>query len=376
MKDELTLKDFWLFFKDNKKIIFLIALLFSLIGIGLVGMDYFASESEEDPATEETFTDLSPEEFAELEDLPFEMISDDDIALIQDYQDHTAYSFMIYVMNESGEPVGNLSMMRALFRHEDVVNQAAQIIGEEITPDPVLAVNIESFGDEGLFELQFGRIDRESSEELAGAYYQILEEGGIFALNDLNVSIYEEAPIPVRPIIDEDDEREDAPSVTHSPRAFIRNAVIVGGGTFVIGIFMGVFISLAKLLISKKVSSLYDYVREDSDKVVRLSHLRHVTSDKKIEKAIKNIAFPKANRKLVLHEQEFDKELLSTLQKGIHESVGNLDQILFEIDFSDVNEEFDEVIILTKTNETTKDWYNNQRVQLRGYRYPTKIIQF
>lgn len=378
MKDELTLKDFWLFLKDNSKIILSVAIIFSFIGVLFVGIDYFTASESDEPVEDddEIFAELSQERFEELQELPFEMISDDDIELIQDYQDQTAYSFMIYVMNDAGEPVGNLSMMRALFRHDEVVEQASQIIGEEVTPDPILSVNIESFGDEGLFALQFGRIDRESSKELAEAYYQILEGGGVFALNELNVTIYEEEPIPVRPVIDEDDERLDAPSVTHSPRALVLNSVVMGGATFVIGFFMGVFISLAKLLISKKVSSLYDYVREDSDKIIRLSHLRHVSSKQSKEKAIKNIAFPKSDTKLVLHEDTFDNDILSSLQKGIHESVGNLDQLIFQTDFSDIDKEVDEVIILTTTNETSKDWYNNQRVQLRGYRYPVKVIQF
>lgn len=378
MKDELTVEDFKLFVKDNLKLILTTSMLMAIAGILLVWMNYRAS-TPQDSATDvesEMFEGLSRERFEELEELPFDLISDDDVELIQAYQTNTAFGFMIFVTNEAGEPVGNLSMMRALFRHDNVVERASEIIGEPVTPDPILSVNIQSYGDEGLFGLQFGRADRELSEELAQAYYQIVQEEEIFALNQLNVSIYEDSPIPVQSITDEDDESSDAPAVTHSPRALIRNATIYGIGLFIVGLVVGLITALLKLLLSKKVSSLYDYVREDTDKIVRLSHLRHVSNEDRIAKAVKNLAYPRKERKLVLHEDHFTKDLLTLLQSGVYEISGDIDKLIFETDFSHVKQEIDQVIILTKTNETEKDWYNNQRVQLKGYNYPVKVIQF
>lgn len=372
MKDELSIKDFWIFLKNNSKVIFFSTIAVTLLALGYVAIVFLNSELSDTGVENEQVDEIdtaSLEEYKLLEEVPFDLMTESEVVFMQNYLKDRAYRFMFFLTNENGEPFGNLNMMRAIFRHPDVVSQAEEIIGEELVPDPTLSVNILSYADSGLFELNLGRETDELSEELAHAYYQLLENDEIAVLSDFNVTLFEDVPIPLSQL-EEVEEVEESVTVERSRSLLIRNVILFS----IIGVFGGLLIGLGisffKMLTSKNISALFTYENDFTDKIVRLNHLSN--ANEIVEKANQNIIYPKNQSKLILVDENQQERTLKILDDLIKEE--NI-TVLNDISQLNTTKIIDEVIILSELNNSRKDWYNNQRVQLNGYSIPIKIIQ-
>lgn len=367
MNDELTIKDFWLFIKDSKKIIGLTILSVTLLLLGYSLLNFFTSsrvEEAEPVETEETI----PTSYEELEEVPFELMTTSEVVYMQDYLEEKAYKFMFFVKNTNDEPIGNLNMMRAIFRHERVVEQVEEVLGERLFPDPTLSVNILSFADSGLFQLQLGRVNNEASERLAQVYYDLIENGEIEVLNEFEVTLFEDSPIPLTHLVTE--EEVDETIVTERNNVLlIRNLVMMSIVGIAAGLLLGIAVAVLLSYLSKYVSHIYIYENKFNDKIVRLNHLSDNEETK--GKLNQNILYPKNSKKLVLIDQHS--------LDGTKTNIGELssEDILVRNDFSELatDQDIDEVIILSQLHKTRKAWYKNQRVQLSGYAFPVKIIQ-
>lgn len=374
MKDELTLKDLWLFIKNNLKLILLTVVSLLIVMIGFLLFNYFVAgdtRSTVDQTAEEMEENPSTEDFDRLTEVPFELLNDREITFMQDYVEENAYRFMFFVETENNEPVGNLNMMRAIFRHQNVVEMIEANLGEQLTPDPRISINVVSYADSGLFELQLGRTTRESSEELADVFYNMLLNNDIAVLNQFDITLFEDAPIPlVEPVRVE--EVDDDLVVERDNAALLRNLVLYLVAAVMGGLLLGILIAVVKMYFTKTITPLYNYERNFTDRIVRLNHL----SDKEktsVHKAIKNIIYPKQSMKLILinkNLQDKAKEVINRVQLEPNVKILN--------DFSemDQSELIDEIIILSEVNITPKQWYSDQRVQLAGYSIPVKVIQF
>lgn len=375
MKDELTIKDLYLLIKNNIKVLSVsIVATVMLASLYVVISNINSDDANQESVEEQQLGSISEETFEELANMPVEYMNDREITSMQEYLEESAYRFMFFVENENGEPIGNLNMMRAIFRHESLVEQVEEIIGEELTPDPVLSVNIVSYADSGLFELQLARDTHEASEELANAYYQIVSEGEISVLNQFEISMFEDAPIPLNDFIEEDEESlETSPERRY--REWIRDGILYGLAGLVIGTFIGLSIIALKVLFTRNITELYNYEESFNDRIVRLNHLKQVNEEKIISQAYKNILYPVGSNKVILIQKNIESKLaqetLGKLQEGAQQIV-----VLNDMSEIESSTKVDEVIILTAVNETFKEWYKDQRLQLKGYDFPVKVIQF
>lgn len=374
MKDELTIKDFLLFLKDNLKLIFTSVAIMIVLLFGFLVFNFFSQQGgtpTESLETSEEQIDSLDEEFSRLAEVPFELLNTREVTFLQDYVENTAFRFMFFVENESGEPIGNLNMMRAIFRHENIVDQIEDKIGEQLTPNPVISVNVLSFADSGLFQLQLGREDRESSEELAQVMFEMVENNEIPVLNQFNVSIFEETPIPLREII-EPDEYDDTAVADRNTSGLIRDVIIYSVMGIFAGLFVGILAAIIKMYQSKKITALFNYERDFTDKIVRLNHLNDA-EESIYTKAKQNVIYPTGLKKLLLVDNQPQKKVEEFIK-----TVNQENDILIANDFSEINNNYlvEEVIIITEVNKSLKQWYNNQRIQLNGFNIPIKIIQF
>lgn len=369
MKDELTIKDFLVFLKDNLKLILgsmgiLLAVIILLFTVNFILPD--ASEPVE-PSSE--VSESSTENYERLAEIPFELLTEREVRFLQDYVEATSYKFMFFVENENGEPVGNLNMMRAIFRHQNVIDGIEERLGEELTPDATISINVVSYADSGLFELQLGRKTREESEVLAQELYEMISNNEIPVLNQFNVTPFEDQPIPLTELV-EVDEVDETVVVERNNMEIIRNGIIY----LVVGLFggvvIGLIIAIIKMVFSKKISALFNYEKDFTDKIVRFNHIKG--SENLEDKIKQNIIYPINQQKLVIFESvpsAKTKKMIDNLDMEKNTTIVN--------DFSDINQSdtFDEVIIISEVNETSKQWYHNQRLQLNGYELPIKIIQ-
>lgn len=370
MKDELTVKDFYLFIKDNLKLILTTMLLLLALLMVIFAADFFSADSSE--STEETseMSDSNTENYERLAELPFELLTGREVTFLQDYVEETSYKFMFFIDNTNNEPIGNLNMMRAIFRHPNVVERIEERIGEELTPDPTISINLVSYADSGLFELQLGRQTTEESQLLAQSLFEMIENEEIPVLNQFNITLFEDNPIPLTEPI-ETDEVDETIVVERNNVELVRSAVIYLVIGVVGGLILGAAVALIKMIFTDKITALFNYEKEFTDRIVRFNHMK-VDNKELFEKIQQNIIYPKQQKKLVIYDTEQLDNSIDLIDKIRDEE--NVEVIK---DFSDLDQSklFDEVILVTEVNTTSKKWYNDQRLQLSGYTLPVKVIQ-
>ncbi|WP_368646139.1 hypothetical protein AB4027_04445 [Alkalibacterium putridalgicola] len=373
MKDELTLKDLYRFLVDNIKIIISTVAVTSIMAIVfavLSNLDLDDSETVDTTPIENPRL-ISEKRYEEYAQWPVELFSEPQIRQMQAYLLPKAYKITFYAEHEDYEPITNTTFMREVFRNNDVLNYIEDNLNADLTPDIDFAVHIENLANSGVYELHFQRGTQEESLELAYIVMDAIEEGVIPVLENKNVYFVEDEP----ELVEEDYSNFEEDTTVESGfsiGSFIRDIVLFGIIGIAAGTVIGIIIALLGIIMSKQVTALYDYVRKDTDKVVRLNHLRNVGPEERMQKGLTNINTPLVNTKILLYDEETENEWT--------ELFGHFKSNISKYkDFSNINEELrniDEIIILSKVNRTSKDWYNNQRVQLNGYNIPIKIIQF
>ncbi|WP_028273540.1 hypothetical protein [Atopococcus tabaci] len=374
MKDELTIRDFYYFLKDNLKIILGSMILLALaIGGYVIYAHMTADTSEEQTASpiEMRSPALSEERFAEMAEWPLEVYSEPQIRAMQEYLLPRAYKLTIYAEHENYEPIANTTFMREVFRNDTVLEYVEAELGEKLTPAIEFSIHIENLADSGVYELHFQRGTREESLELGRIVMNAIEEDVIPVLENKTVYFVEDEPEVLMPDYS-DQYSTDADSGTAPAGVIVRDVVLYAAIAAAVGGIVGILLALLINALDKKITPLYDYIRKETDKVVRLNHLREVDREKQIEKGLKNINMPKEEHKVVLYDEVTEnewKDLINKFDKNV-----SIYTDFAQIDPKMVN--INEVILLSRVNKTTKNWYNNQRIQLNGYDVPVKIIQF
>lgn len=370
MKDEIKFRDLLQFLIHNKKIIISTIIVTTLAAISFVIYDHLTVE-EPSPNTSsiERANLISEERFEEMSEWPLEFFTEPQIRQMQEYLLPHAYKLSIYVEHENHEPVANTTFMREVFRNVKVLEYIESELGEELTPAIEFAVHIENIGNSGIYELHFQRGSLEESLELGYIVMDAIDQGIIPVINNKNIYYIDQEPqVLVR---DFTDYEFNGTTGGLSLRQFARDSIIfsiIGVGA---GLILGLLIALLNLAADKRISALFDYAREESDKIVKLTHLYKNERGQMLEEAKININIPYRQKKIVLYDKATEDDFES-LFTTFSENVAKY------TDFTDIpaeTESIDEVIILTKLRETNKKWYENQRVQLKGYSVPVKIIQ-
>lgn len=373
MKDELTIKDFSKFFMDNIKLIMGTIIMFTLtVGIFVT---YFQFNKENSGFQAESSVNLTKppfdeERYEEMAQWPLELYSESQIKQMQEYLLPHAYMISIYVEHENHEPIANTTFMREVFRNDEIQEYIENQLDEKLTPAIDFAIHIENLGNSGVYELHFQRGTKEESLELAQVIVQAIESNEIPVLNNKIVEIISDEPsLVVKDYSEYLDSGLEKGKI--SLGSLIRNLLVYSILASVVGLIVGLVFSLVKMLFSKRISSLFNYEWDFTDRIVRLDTLS-LKDDEILEKSIQNILYPSSNKKLILAENlnsEKYKKLFTELQKEKN--------IIIKSDFSELEKDqlVDEIILLSTVQKTTKSWYKSQRTQLSGYNKSIKVIQ-
>lgn len=373
MRDELKFKDFYRFLIDNKKTIVSTIVVTLIMGLAFAGLSNLGLDDSDTVNTKpvESSKLISEEKYEEYAEWPIEQFTDPQIKQMQAYLLPKAYKITLYTEHEDYEPITNTTFMREVFRNNDVIDYIEENLDENLTPNVDFAIHIENLGNSGVYELHFQRGSQEKSLELAYTVMDAIDQDVIPVLKNKNVYFVEEEPELVQQDYS-DSENEITDNFNFSIKSLIKDVIIFGLIGIILGTIVGISIALLGLVTSKNVTALFDYAQKDSDKVVRLNHLKQVDQKEYLNKGLININTPTIKSKVVLYDEK-TKEAWNDLFARLKPNVSKYN------DFANVSSEIkdiDEVIILSKINETSKAWYNNQRVQLNGYNIPIKIIQF
>lgn len=349
-----TLKQTKEFLQDNKKTIIGTALALVLLYALAIAYTLFSDDKVEeikkiDPAT----------------GLELQLITDTEYkALLED-----AVRFDFYVENTEGYAFTNFNLLEAVLLSPEVY-EAIDSVEPIVATDAIEAmeegdipanymIDVDTDNETSELHITVGTGNEAKNEAIATLLYEAVQEATIpffenkstYLLSEPHVVQLEKGPEPT-------DETGNTSMLLY---------LVMAAGLFIGGLLLGVLFGFLRLFFKKEITDVFNYRMSDDDIVLDLSH----TIDADQEAALAHgIQHPAATRKLILSEEH----LSPSVQKRLEQMEGAPYIFAQSILSADPLLHFDEVILVSRKNGTTKDWYKNQRTQLENYATPIKII--
>lgn len=349
-----TIKETKRFLQDNKKTILGTAIAAVILYALAIAYTLFSDDKVED------IKEIDPATGLELQ-----LITDAEYeALLGD-----AVRFDFYVENTEGYAFTNYNLLEAVLLSPEIyetINSVEPIVAtdeieamEEGAIPANYMIDVDTDTETSELHITIGTGDEAKNEAIAALLYEAVQAGTIpffenkstYLLSEPHVVQLEKGPEPT-------DEGGNTSLLLYA---------VMGVGLFIGGILFGLLLAFFRLFFKKEITDVFNYRMSDEDTVMDLSH---TTSAEQEELLAHSIQHPAASRKLILSE-----EVLSpTLRKRLEQMDGTPYIFAQSVVSADPLLHFDEVIIVSRKNGTTKDWYKNQRTLLENYATPIKII--
>ena len=354
MKNLPTMKETKAFMQDNKKTIIgtalAIVVLYALaIAYTLFSDDKVEEIKEIDPAT----------------GLELQLITDAEYeALLED-----AVRFDFYVENTEGYAFTSFNLLESVLLSPEVyemIHSVEPIIAteeieamEEGDIPANYMIDVATNYDTSELHITVGTGDEAKNEVIATLLYQAIQEGtipffankSVYMLSEPHVVQLEKGPEPT-------DESGSASALLY---------LVMGAGLFIGGLLLGMLVAFFRLFFKKEITDVFNYRMSDDDTVLDLSHTIAAEQETALAHGIQH---PAAARKLILSEES----LAPTVQKRLEQMAGAPYVFAQSVLAADPLLHFEEIILVSRKNGTTKDWYKNQRTLLENYATPIKII--
>lgn len=357
-----TLKDVVSFIKDNWKIIALT----TIAGVILYGIGV-------------AYTNYSNEKATSEEAVQGESNNSGNLVLNQKERDDLQkkrVSFDFYVENEDGTPFVNYNLLKELLTTDDVSKLIEDKTEIAIEPTPKQAINVTLDSTSNILEVSVGTGSFKSNKLISNALYDAMKNGDIQFFN--NKHIYISTP----PYKNENSIAENEGTITvDSMGISSKKLVIYGALAIIISMIVGVIIAVIHSMTRKEISDTFTYGYKEDDILLNFTNKKNSSIEEKNRLMIHAVLHPKKVTKLILSELALNEQIKNELENQLNVSSQELDvqptNIVIAQDLSEVNPliQIDEVNILLNNKETTKNWYKNQRNQLKNYNAPVKVIQ-
>ena len=351
------------FFKVNKKLIGISIVGFLTVFLALFGYNLLSSDSE---ILEPEY--LSQEEVVEILEREPEDVSASELDQVKEALGHDRYTFKVLVEKESQEFMNNQAVLTNIMISEDVVSMIEERSGVAIEPEAIQSIGVASEND--ILRVVIGTADVADNEKIANAYYDVITNQELPFLEDKTVYAMDDEPF-----LEEEQSWFDLAGTQLAELSTTAIAVTIIGG-IILSMIVAVLIAILKSVFQKKVPVSYKLEKDAKDKVVYLTKLASVSE----EQYLNNLAFaienPTSKKKLVLSQQVLPTKLSKKLsQKAVSGQQTKL-TIADEVSNTNPSYTYDEVVILVKQNQTDKDWYKNQRIQIEKLDAPVTIVQY
>ena len=354
MKNLPTMKETKGFLQDNKK---------TIIGTALAIVVLYALA-----IAYTLFTDGKVEEIKEIDPatgLELQLITDSEYkALLEN-----AVRFDFYVENTEGYAFTSFNLLESVLLSPEVyemihsvepivASDAIEAMEEGDIPANYM-IDVDTDYDTSELHITVGTGDEAKNEAIATVIYQAMQAGAIpffanksvYMLSEPHVVQLEKGPEPT-------DESGSASALLY---------LVMGAGLFIGGLLFGMLLAFFRLFFKKEITDVFNYRMSDDDTVLDLSHTIAAEQETALAHGIQH---PAAARKLVLSEEP----LAPTVQKRLEEMEGAPYLFAQSVLAADPLLHFEEIILVSRKNGTTKDWYKNQRTLLENYATPIKII--
>jgi len=354
MKNLPTLKETKAFLQDNKKTIIGTALALVILYALAIAYTLFSDDKvkeikEIDPAT----------------GLELQLITDAEYDALRE----GAVRFDFYVENTEGYAFTNFNLLEAVLLSPEVfgaINAVEPIVAtdaieamEEGDIPANYMIDVDTDYDTSELHITVGTGDEAKNEAIATLLYDAIQEETIpffanksaYLLSEPHVVQLEKGPEPTN----------------ETGNTSLLLYLVMGAGLFIGCLLFGMLVAFFRLFFRKEVTDVFNYRMSDEDTVLDLSHTTAAEQETALAHGIQH---PAATRKLILSEEQLPaavKERLEQMADAPYvfaQSVLSADPLL----------QFDEVVLVSRKNGTTKDWYKNQRTLLENYATPIKII--
>lgn len=341
MKDLPTIKQMKKFFKDNLKTIFATAGVCLVLFFGAVGYTIYSNDAALKRVESVTGKEITPITGAEYSKL-----------------NKNKVRFLFFVENEEGNLFANPNLFESILLSDDVLAEsgAEALIPKGVAPEFVIDVTYDDVTS-GLF-VTVGTGDYNTNLALANLLYETVSTDKLGFFDNKDVYMLTE-PEKVSKKLE---------SLTDA-NISVMEYVVYGVAVLILSVIMGLFIAAVRMVTNKEISDGFSYKYAEDDLVMDLTEMGgEVNQPLALVQAIRH---PAKDTKLVLAQRLDAKELQEKLitKEGTGKFIVKNDILEVSADTH-----FDEIIIISEKNQTTKQWYKNQRIQLENYHSPIKII--
>lgn len=340
MDARLFFKQVKIFLNENKKMIFITACSILVISIAVQVLAFFImnNNEENDNMSENMAYTHSFEIYLEQNNVGQFTNAD----LLEDVLNKK------YIITEI-ENYANLNL-QSILDSSDNTNESNESLD-------LNRINVEKHPSTNIMMVSFGVGSKEENLKIAEAYYEWLNTTQFPFFEDKQIYFMSE-PEAIETI--------EITSVTE-PLNFTRVIILTVASLFA-GILLGIILSFFKAILSKKIMYGFSYHWNEKDTFLILDS---VLSTRELENSI---IYPNIGNKIILSEKKIDNDIVKTINQLTLEK----SSLFFDTNVHHINPSLnvDEFVFIIKRKETSKEWYQIQRKQLKNYTNSlVKIIQ-
>lgn len=354
MKNLPTMKETKEFLQDNKKTIVGTALALVILYALAIAYTLFSDDKVEE------IKEIDPATGLELQ-----LITDSEYeALLED-----AVRFDFYVENTEGYAFTNFNLLEAVLLSPEVY-EAIDSVEPLVAADEIEAmeegdipanymIDVDTDNETSELHITVGTGDEAKNKAIATLLYEAVQDGTIPFFENKSIYLLSEPHVV---------QLEKGPELTdETGNSSLLFYLVMGTGVFIGGLLLGMLLAFFRLFFKKEITDVFNYRMSDDDTVLDLSHANAAEQETALSHGIQH---PAATRKLILSEEP----LAQTMEKRLQQMEGAPYVFAQSVLSADPLLHFDEVILVSRKNGTTKDWYKNQRTLLENYTTPIKII--
>ncbi|MGE7367136.1 hypothetical protein ACQKKE_10995 [Desemzia incerta] len=337
MDARLFFKQVKTFLSENKKMIFITACLVLVTSIAVQVLAFFIMNNNEE-------NDYMSENMA------------------------YTHSFEIYLEQNNVGQFTNTDLLEDVLNKKDIVTEIENyanlnlqsILDSSDNTNESLdlnRINVEKHPSTNIMMVSFGVGSKEENLKIAEAYYEWLNTTQFPFFEDKQIYFMSE-PGAIETI-------ENAS--VNEPLNFTRVIILTVASLFA-GIFLGIILSFFKAIFSKKIMYGFSYHWKEKDTFLILDN------DLSTRELENSIIYPNIGNKVILSERKIDNDIV----KKINQLTLEKSSLFFDTNVHHINPSLnvDEFVFIIKRKETSKEWYQIQRKQLKNYTNSlVKIIQ-
>ena len=365
MEPNYTLWEYVLFIKRYLKTILMTVIVVLLLFVGWTIFNRTADPIPQDQPTEndvEIVFDM--DEINRYLEADYKSLTQDQQATLIEYLNQDAYYFRYYVETEDSSPYTQYRIIKEILTTDEMTKTVEELSSAKFKPDSKRGIRIFFDPQTTIQTFLVGVGNPQYNQKIATIYMDILKNETLPFFENKRVTMMDTEPLKFDDtVIDQNNDVEPIETTSGTGTTIVMGIVTAIGGAI-----LGLVIAFIANIKNKKISYLYNYGISDRQTLIKIKDTTLLEDELYVA-----LANEKNLTSLVLFEEEFDEQLVKRLSQSLLHGNG---QFVFVTDALQASQEtIDKIIILTKVNVTSKEWYKKQLKLANLYEKEVKVIQ-